>query len=139
MCEQIVHSFSLSFEREITLHSADKEIWINADEDQLKQVLYILLDNAVKYSEKEIHISLEETDDHVQITVRNDGEGIPYEDQAHIFDRFYRVDKARSRRTGGTGLGLSIASQIMKQHGGNITVESKPKEETVFTIQLPKK
>ena len=71
------------------------------------------------------------------MTVTDNGPGIPREDQAHIFDRFYRVDKARSRETGGTGLGLSIVHQMVLMHGGSVSVESEEGKGSTFTVELP--
>ena len=71
------------------------------------------------------------------MTVTDNGPGIPREDQAHIFDRFYRVDKARSRETGGTGLGLSIVHQMVLMHGGSVSVESEEGRGSTFTVELP--
>ena len=73
------------------------------------------------------------------LDISDTGVGIPEEDLAHVFDRFYRVDKARSRDTGGTGLGLSIVQQIVRLHAGSVTVQSKRGEGTTFTVQLPVK
>jgi two-component system, OmpR family, sensor histidine kinase ArlS len=100
-------------------------------------LLFILLDNALKYSASSIELYIGYENDHVFLSVEDHGIGIPKEDIAHIFERFYRVDKARNRETGGTGLGLSIAKQIVDSHGGNINVVSKEGEGTSFTVTLP--
>ena len=110
------------------------------DRTKLNQVMYNLIDNAMKYTQDggRILVSLEENGDLLVWRVRDNGVGIPPEDQEHIFDRFYRVDKARSRETGGTGLGLSIVRQLVSMHGGRISVESQPGQGSCFTVTLPK-
>ena len=110
------------------------------DRGKLNQVLYNLTDNAMKYTQDggKIRVSLAEDGANLIWQVRDNGVGIPAEDQEHIFDRFYRVDKARSRETGGTGLGLSIVRQLVAMHGGTITVESEPGKGSCFTVTLPK-
>jgi signal transduction histidine kinase len=104
-------------------------------------MLLNLLDNAVKYTPAggEISIALRSNTGNAQIIVSDTGMGIPAADQPRIFDRFYRVDKARSRAQGGAGLGLSIARWIVEGHGGTITVESSPGQGSVFTVELPLK
>ncbi len=113
---------------------------MKGDRTKLNQVLYNLMDNAMKYSQDGglIQVSLEEDGNCLRWRVRDNGVGIPPEDQEHIFDRFYRVDKARSRDTGGTGLGLSIVRQLVSMHGGTISVESQPGQGSCFTVLLPK-
>ncbi len=113
---------------------------MTGDRIKLNQILYNLIDNAMKYTPDRgyILVSLAENGDHLIWRIRDNGIGIPEEDREHIFDRFYRVDKARSRETGGTGLGLSIVRQLVNMHEGTITVESQPGEGSVFTVVLPK-
>lgn len=110
-----------------------------ADGAKLQQVIYNIVDNAVKYTPEggHIHVSLRKLGRDIFLSVADDGPGIPKEDQPHIFDRFYRVDKARSRDTGGTGLGLSIVRQIVMLHGGVVTVESEPGKGSTFVVELP--
>jgi len=110
-----------------------------ADASKLTQVVYNLIDNAVKYTQPagQIAVTLEKAGKDAILTVQDNGPGVPEEDQEHIFDRFYRVDKARSRETGGTGLGLSIVSQIVQLHGGVITVKSREGEGSTFRVELP--
>jgi len=136
LCKNVVSVFSGAYHREIHLQSKDQPVYIHGNEDQLQQVLYILLDNALKYSEKDVQISLSSDSGNLHIVVRDFGEGISTKDQEHIFDRFYRVDEARSRHTGGAGLGLAIAKTIIHAHSGEIHVQSNPKG-TVFTVVLP--
>ena len=113
---------------------------MTGDGSKLNQVLYNLVDNALKYTQDggTVRVSLEEADERLIWRVKDNGVGIPEEDVEHIFDRFYRVDKARSRETGGTGLGLSIVKQMVSLHGGTITVESRMGEGSCFTVTLPK-
>lgn len=117
----------------------DNDAVVNMYRNHLEQVLIILLDNAVKYSKdrKEVHLSLASTGSQVQIAVQDYGEGISNEDLDKIFDRFYRIDKARSRQSGGNGLGLSIAKQLITGYGGKITVNSVVGNGSIFNIRLP--
>ena len=112
---------------------------MTGDSAKLEQVLYNLVENAVKYSPEGGHIEIAALREgrNAVITVTDDGPGIPAEDLPHIFDRFYRVDKARSRDTGGTGLGLSIVRQIVTLHQGTVTVDSVEGQGSVFRVELP--
>ena len=112
---------------------------IYADRPKLYQVIYNLTENAIKYTPEggKITMRLDKSGHDAQFSVQDNGPGIPKEDQAHIFDRFYRVDKARSRETGGTGLGLSIVHQLVLMHGGSVTVASEEGQGSLFTVELP--
>lgn len=112
-----------------------------ADPGKLAQVCYNIIENAIKYTPDggKISVSLRRMGRDAVLDISDTGVGIPEEDLAHVFDRFYRVDKARSRDTGGTGLGLSIVQQIVRLHAGSVTVQSKRGEGTTFTVQLPVK
>ena len=114
-------------------------VFVLGDSLALRRVLDILLDNSVKYSATpgEIALTVEPAPGQVLLRVRDNGPGVPEDEQAKIFERFYRVDKARSRQMGGAGLGLSIARWIVQQHGGTITVESAPDQGAEFTVRLP--
>jgi len=115
-----------------------KAMKIQADAFKLQQVLINLLDNAIKYTEKgTISIRVQKQENQVQIIVQDTGCGIPAEHLPRIFERFYVVDKARSRQLGGTGLGLAIAKHIVLLHNGQIEVDSKPGKGTRFSITLP--
>ncbi len=115
-----------------------KSAEIYADEQKIRQIILILVDNAVKYTPEHgrISVAIREERGGVQISVADTGIGIAPADQERIFDRFYRVDKARSRRMGGNGLGLAIAREIVEAHGGTITVESTPGKGTTFRVHL---
>lgn len=110
-----------------------------ADRSKLGQIIYNLAENGLKYTPDggQVTVSLFTEGRNAVLTVQDNGVGIPKEDQAHIFERFYRVDKARSRETGGTGLGLSIVRQLVALHKGVITVDSTPGEGSTFTVKLP--
>lgn len=112
---------------------------IHGDRQRIEQVLMNFVSNAIKYTPAggDVQITAGKKDELVWVTVRDDGIGIPKKDQARVFDRFYRVDKARSRESGGTGLGLSIASEIVSRHKGEITLQSKPGKGTAITLTLP--
>ena len=112
---------------------------VRADPDRLRQVLANLFDNAVKYNKDggTVSIIAARHDDWVTVTVADTGVGIPSLDLPRIFERFYRVDKARSRELGGTGLGLSIVKHIVEAHGGSILVESEPGRGSKFSFTVP--
>lgn len=111
-----------------------------ADPERLRQVFANLIDNAIKYGKAEGRVvvqgrAVDAT--RVELVVRDDGPGIPFAAAARIFERFYRVDKARSREQGGTGLGLAIVKNVVQAHGGEVRVESAPGSGTAFVITLP--
>ncbi|MCL2392846.1 MAG: cell wall metabolism sensor histidine kinase WalK [Oscillospiraceae bacterium] len=112
---------------------------IKGDRDKIEQVLMNVIANALKYTPDggTIAIYSGTTGGDVWVKIEDTGVGIPPEDLEHVFDRFYRVDKARSRESGGTGLGLSIAKEIISRHGGDIKIESTPGSGTSVTIRLP--
>jgi two-component system phosphate regulon sensor histidine kinase PhoR len=113
--------------------------WVEGDRARIEQVLANLLDNALKYTERGgVTVTLEGDATHVSCTVQDTGTGIPAEDLDRIFERFYRVDKARSREKGGTGLGLSIVKHIMALHEGRVSVESAPGEGSRFRFTIPR-
>ena len=114
----------------------DKEL--NIDKNKIKQLLVILLDNAIKYTEENdvIDVDIHNHEDKLHIVVKDTGIGISDEGLKHIFERFYREDKARSRSKGGTGLGLSIAHTIVKSHGGSIKLTHNKPKGTVVTVKI---
>jgi signal transduction histidine kinase len=115
-------------------------IWVHGDAHALRRLLLILIDNAVKYtpSKGSVSLALQTTEDSVEMRrVQDTGIGISEADLPHIFERFYRADKARSRELGGTGLGLSIARWIVNAHSGDIKVESATPGGTTFLVRLP--
>ena len=114
-------------------------VWIEIDTDKMTQVIDNILNNAIKYSPDggKITVNMKTTDDQMILSISDQGLGIPKEDLPKIFDRFYRVDKARSRAQGGTGLGLAIAKEIVKQHNGFIWAKSEYGKGSTFTIVLP--
>ena len=114
-------------------------IWVEIDTDKMTQVVDNILNNAIKYSPDggQITVSMKTTDSQLIVSISDQGLGIPKKDLPLIFDRFYRVDKARSRAQGGTGLGLSIAKEIVKQHNGFIWAKSEYGKGSTFTIVLP--
>jgi signal transduction histidine kinase len=119
--------------------SLDGPVTVQGDPGRLRQLLLILLDNALKYTDPggRVDLSLEHNDNQARLVVRDTGIGIPPKDVSKIFDRFYRVDRARERETGGTGLGLAIARWIVQSHGGNIKVDSELGRGTRFQVDLP--
>ncbi len=114
-------------------------VWIEIDTDKMTQVIDNILNNAIKYSPDggKITVTMKTTDDQMILSISDQGLGIPKQDLPRIFDRFYRVDRARSRAQGGTGLGLAIAKEIIKQHDGFIWAKSEYGKGSTFTIVLP--
>ena len=128
-------------EKGIQLHSQLPEdaVNVNGDEEALRQVVDNLLDNAIKYTQGGggVSLSIEVEADRAILLVKDSGIGIEAEHQERIFERFYRVDKARSREVGGTGLGLSIVKPFTASMGGVVGVESEPGGGTAFRVELP--
>jgi signal transduction histidine kinase len=137
LSQYILKQIKHVYDREISLHYEEDRFIIRADELKIKQVIIILLDNAMKYSKDKIDVFLEKNEQEVIIRVKDYGIGIPQEEIINIFERFYRVDKARSRETGGTGLGLHIAKSIMELHKGKINIISKEGIGTTVELFLP--
>ncbi|WP_129730509.1 HAMP domain-containing sensor histidine kinase [Ectobacillus funiculus] len=137
LCQSILQQFRNVYKREFIFQYSQDPIIVKADELKIKQVIIILLDNAIKYSSDKIEMFLEQNEDDVVIRVKDYGIGIPNKEIKHIFERFYRVDKARSRETGGTGLGLAIAKNIMKQHKGEIKIRSEEGKGTEVELFIP--
>jgi two-component system phosphate regulon sensor histidine kinase PhoR len=117
----------------------DPQLEVNADADRLPQVFYNLIDNAIKYGRANgvVRVGADHLSEGVQAYVADDGPGIPPEARDRIFERFFRLDKARSREAGGTGLGLSIVKHIVRWHGGRVWVESGPEGGSTFYFTLP--
>ncbi len=145
--KKLIDEISLGFghalsEKKLTLNidSQDDDLRIKADRDKIEQVLVNLIDNAIKYTKESgrIELSLSKQNQVVSIVVQDSGIGIPKEHLDRVFERFYRVDKARSRELGGTGLGLGIAKHIVLAHNGKIDIESEPGMGTKVVVTIPK-
>ncbi|EXX87268.1 histidine kinase, partial [Paenibacillus darwinianus] len=114
-------------------------LYAEADEDRLRQIMMNLLSNGINYTPEggRVTVKVDGDDDHIRIRISDTGIGIPKKDLPRIFERFYRVDKARSRSSGGTGLGLSIVKHLVELHKGTIAVDSTVGAGSTFTIELP--
>ncbi|QCX32913.1 GHKL domain-containing protein [Caloramator sp. E03] len=131
---------AIIFEHNISLnYTIEPNLITFGNSDQIREVVMILLDNAIKYTNNSgsINVSLKKHNNNILLTVTNTGKGIPEEDLEKIFDRFYRIDKSRSRNSGGYGLGLAIAKAIINQHKGKIYAKSIINEKTSFYVELP--
>lgn len=139
--ESVLRAQSLAERRGIRIDALEPNdrIKILGDRRQLVSALGNLVENAVKYSEADSHVEVSASSDGtwVELRVRDFGMGIPQKDLDRIFERFYRVDRARSRETGGTGLGLAIVRHVANNHGGDVTVSSTEGEGSVFTLRIP--
>jgi two-component system phosphate regulon sensor histidine kinase PhoR len=127
--------------RDVTLENlVPAGLVVLADNDRMRQVISNLVDNAIKYGRargKTTVYGAQLSDGRIEIVVTDDGPGIPKEAQERIFERFYRVDKARSREQGGTGLGLAIVKHVVQAHGGEVRIESEPGSGSRFILNLP--
>jgi len=144
LIDEIVMGFGHSLavkQHRLSVETSGGDFTIRGDKDRLEQVFVNLIDNAIKYTKEggQIKVHLVSTGDFVTATVEDNGIGIPKEDIERVFERFYRVDKARSRELGGTGLGLSIAKHIVLAHNGKISIESGVNKGTKVFVTLPKK
>ncbi|MFF2015636.1 sensor histidine kinase [Paenibacillus sp. NPDC058177] len=137
VCQQVIARFHLINERTIRLHASPEAKDIEADRNKIEQLLIILVDNAQKYSSQVVDIFISEKDGEVTVAVKDQGIGIPQHEIKHVFERFYRVDNSRHRKTGGTGLGLPIAKSIVQEHDGLIWIESVEGEGTTVSVRLP--
>ncbi|MDR7000035.1 cell wall metabolism sensor histidine kinase WalK [Neobacillus niacini] len=137
----IIDRFEMAKEQNVTFKRKlpSNPIFVEIDEDKLTQVLYNIISNALKYSPEggQVTFSIQEAEDRIIISISDQGMGIPKENIGRIFDRFYRVDKARTRKLGGTGLGLAIAKEIIGAHGGAIWATSQEGKGTVISFSLP--
>lgn len=133
--QALAHAHQVSIQLEVP----QEDHSLLADRDQLAQAVGNLLDNAIKYNHTggQVTVRMSESSGRLRIEVEDSGIGIPPEDLPRIFERFYRVDKARSRQTGGTGLGLSIVKHAAEAHDGSVQVESRPDQGSRFTLDLP--
>lgn len=136
--------FEMATEKNIQVIIPEKTIpsvTIETDRDKLQQILINLLSNAINYTpvDGKVEVKLIEQEAEVIIEVTDNGIGIPAKDIDRVFERFYRVDKARSRHSGGTGLGLSIVKHLVENCGGRIEVESQEEGGSTFRVTLPKK
>ena len=140
VCKETELLASAAQTRNVTLTTSGKPVTITAAEPLLHEIVYNLCDNAIKYNHSDgtVTVTVSETDTHAILTVADTGIGIPQAHQPRVFERFYRVDRSRSKETGGTGLGLSIVKHAVQYLGGTITLESKPDQGTVVTVLLPK-
>src|SRR5690606_21276793 len=136
----------LAAQREITilatgagLEGVGEPMTVAGDRPQLVSAVGNLVEDAVKYSERQGHVKVrvERTEEWLEISVIDEGVGIPQRDLSRIFERFYRVDRARSRETGGTGLGLSIVRHVATNHGGEVVVSSVEGQGSTFVLRLP--
>ncbi len=140
VARDVVHSLSsLALKKQIAFQlDLPEQVIVFADKERLYQLIYILVDNAIKYTQSngKVFITICKKEEGIKISVQDTGIGIAPEDQQRIFDRFYRVDKSRSREQGGTGLGLSIAKWIVSAHNGSITVKSTLGKGTHFEVEI---
>ncbi|MFA7745645.1 two-component system histidine kinase PnpS [Salinicoccus roseus] len=144
----LVHEVSVTLQgaieekqTKLVLPDPSKDVYLQGDEDRLRQIVLNLVGNAINYTAEggTVTVSLKENVEKVRLIIQDDGIGIPEESLPRIFERFYRVDRARSRHSGGTGLGLAIVKHLIESHHGEIEVESREGEGTTFTVILPKK
>lgn len=140
IAKEVISQLTISAKNKgLNLSLTAGDITIDANKRMIKDLLYNLVDNAIKYNKPngKVHVSLEAKKDFCIIRVKDTGIGIPEEEQNKVFERFYMVDKSRSKKVGGSGLGLSIVKHIVAYHNGRISLTSKLNEGTEIEIQLP--
>jgi signal transduction histidine kinase len=141
LVDRVIEDFKTQAEsRHVALTNEVPELTARADSDRLQQVLGNLIGNAIKYGRSDGHVGVSgrlSTGNLIELCVQDDGPGIPSESLERVFERFYRVDKARSREQGGTGLGLSIVKHIVQSHGGKVWAKSEPGKGAAFYFTLP--
>jgi two-component system phosphate regulon sensor histidine kinase PhoR len=127
-------------DKDIDLQFQGEPVWIKGDSRMVEDLIYNLVDNGIKYTENggRVTLSVFPESDGAIVQVSDTGIGIPKADQSRIFERFYQVDKSRSKKVGGSGLGLSIVKHIVQSHGGSIDLKSSPGSGTTIRIKLPK-
>jgi signal transduction histidine kinase len=139
--EALAQARALSADKklDVTSESQSEPLPVYGDTEALRRLFLILIDNAVKYTSEggSVRVRLWAEDDCMVASVADSGIGITEDDQRHIFDRFWRADKVRSRGMGGAGLGLSIAKWIIDRHNGTVHVASKPGQGSTFTVRIP--
>jgi two-component system OmpR family sensor kinase len=137
VAEACVQSRVLSPTREFALEVGEEPLWVNGEREQLERVVRNLLDNAVHYSQGRIEVQVRRDDGGVLVEVADHGVGIAPEDVPRVFDRFFRADSSRTRKTGGSGLGLAIVRALVEQHGGSVRCSSQPGQGSIFTLRFP--
>jgi two-component system sensor histidine kinase ArlS len=137
LCKENIQLLQPLSNKEFLLIPSESNMMIEADRLQIKQVILIILDNAMKYMTHRTHVYLSKTDLNHCIRIVDDGSGIPSEELPFVFERFYRVDRSRSRQTGGSGLGLAIAECIVNLHKGTIQISSVPHYGTEVIVTIP--
>ncbi len=140
LLSEVVESLEpIAIKQEVTIHTDCQPIVLEESTSQMEELLTNLMTNAIKYNHQggDVWINISRENDIMIITVRDNGIGISAEDQEHVFERFYRVDKGRDKKAGGTGLGLSIVKHIVGYRDGTIDLSSKPGEGSNFTIRIP--
>ena len=136
----IINLKEIAQKNNVSLHLTGEHVNILGVKEMLNMLAYNLIDNAIKYNKENgsVFVDVKDLGNNVSLTVKDTGIGIPLESKERIFERFYRVDKSRSKEVGGTGLGLSIVKHVVKSHNGQIDVESFLNEGTTFVVSLPK-
>ena len=141
VCREVLATLGMVAEsRQVSLSLSGTEVWARGNAGMIRELLTNLCENAVKYNREGGSVEVETRsgpEGMVSVIVRDTGIGIPSDSFQRIFERFYRVDKSRSKQTGGTGLGLSIAKHLVERQGGSITLESALGEGSSFTVTLP--
>ena len=138
-CCRAAQSLASQQKLALTLHSETDDICVRGNEELLRRMVVNLIDNAIRYTPEggKVDVTLGAREGSAVLCVRDTGLGIPLEVQSRVFDRFYRVEQSRSRKSGGSGLGLSIVKLAAESHHGSISLESQPGEGSAFTVEIP--